>query len=244
MLTVAYDGSGYHGFAFQENTLTIEGELKKAVDALTGEDIEIIGASRTDAGVHAYGNVVVFNTESTIPPGSFAPALNNRLPDDIRIMKSEEVPVGFHPRKCLSEKTYEYRILNVKTMIPTKRLYTCHNSYPLDEKRMDEATKYLVGEYDFSSFCAAGSQALSHVRRIIAAGVKRDGDEIVISITGNGFLYNMVRIIAGTLMEIGRGKGEPSDIKRMIDARDRAAAGPTAPAQGLFLIKYSFFDEL
>ncbi len=244
MLTVAYDGSGYHGFAFQENTETIEGELKKAVDGLTGEDVEIIGASRTDAGVHAYGNVVVFNTESTIPAESFAPALNNRLPDDIRIMASREVPEGFHPRKCLSEKTYEYRILNVKTMVPTKRLYFCHNSYPLDEMRMNEAARYLVGEHDFSSFCAAGSQALSHVRRIISAEVTRDGDEIVIRITGNGFLYNMVRIIAGTLMEIGRGKGEPSDVEKMIEAKDRAAAGPTAPPQGLFLIKYEFPEDL
>ncbi|WP_026527226.1 tRNA pseudouridine(38-40) synthase TruA [Butyrivibrio sp. VCD2006] len=242
MLTVAYDGSGYHGFAFQENTKTIEGELKKAVDALTGEDTEIIGASRTDAGVHAYGNIVVFNTSSTIPPESFAPALNNKLPEDIRIMKSEEVPLGFHPRKCHSEKTYEYRILNVKTMVPTKRLYACHNSYPLDEKRMNEAAQYFVGEYDFSSFCAAGSQALTHVRRIVSAKVNRNGDEIVIRITGNGFLYNMVRIIAGTLMEIGRGKGEPSDVKAMIEAKDRASAGPTAPPQGLFLIKYEFQD--
>ncbi|WP_022761306.1 MULTISPECIES: tRNA pseudouridine(38-40) synthase TruA [unclassified Butyrivibrio] len=244
MLTVAYDGSGYHGFAFQENTRTIEGELKNAVDALTGEDSEIIGASRTDAGVHAYGNLVVFKTESTIPAESFAPALNNKLPDDIRIMRSEEVPLEFHPRKCLSEKTYEYRILNVKTMVPTKRLYFCHNSYPLDEKRMNEAAKYLVGEHDFSSFCAAGSQALSHVRRIISAEAVRQGDEIVIRITGNGFLYNMVRIIAGTLMEIGRGKGESSDVEKMIGAKDRAAAGPTAPPQGLFLIEYRFPEEL
>ena len=243
MLTVAYDGSGYHGFAFQENTKTIEGELKKAVDGLTGENTEIIGASRTDAGVHAYGNVVVFNTNSTIPAESFAPALNNRLPEDIRIMASREVPEGFHPRKCLSEKTYEYRILNVKTMMPTKRLYACHNSYPLDEKRMNEAAQYLVGEHDFSSFCAAGSQALTHVRRIIAARVSRNGDEIIIKITGNGFLYNMVRIIAGTLMEIGRGKGEPSDVKSMIEAKDRTAAGPTAVPQGLFLIKYEFPED-
>ena len=244
MLTVAYDGANYHGFAFQENTATIEGVLKTAIDGLTGEDTEIIGASRTDAGVHAYGNVVVFSTESTIPPASFAPALNNRLPEDVRIMESREVPLGFHPRKCLSEKTYEYRILNVKTMIPTKRLYACHNSYPLDESRMNEASKYLVGEYDFTSFCAAGSQALSHVRRIISAEVTRQGDEITIKIVGNGFLYNMVRIIAGTLMEIGRGKGEPSDMKTMIEAMDRSAAGPTAPPQGLFLIKYEFPEDL
>ena len=159
-------------------------------------------------------------------------------------MESKEVPEGFHPRKCLSEKTYEYRILNVKTMIPTKRLYFCHNSYPLDENRMNEAAQYLVGEYDFSSFCAAGSQAISHVRRIISADVKRSGDEIIIRITGNGFLYNMVRIIAGTLMEIGRGKGEPLDVKGMVEAKDRTAAGPTAVPQGLFLIKYRFPEDL
>ncbi|WP_408070291.1 tRNA pseudouridine(38-40) synthase TruA [Butyrivibrio sp. JL13D10] len=243
MLTVAYDGSGYHGFAFQENIETVEGEIKKAVDLLTGVDTEIIGASRTDAGVHAYGNVVVFATESTIPPGRFAPALNNKLPEDIRIMKSEEVPLDFHPRKRLSEKTYEYHILNVKTMIPTKRKYTCHNSYPLDENRMNEAAQYLIGEYDFTSFCAAGSQAISHTRRIIGAGVIRHGDEITIRVTGNGFLYNMVRIIAGTLMEIGRGKGEPSDIIQIIEAKDRSTAGPTAPPQGLYLMNYRFFEE-
>lgn len=240
MLTVAYDGADYHGFAFQENVATIEGTIKKAVDGLTGEDVEIIGASRTDAGVHAYGNVVVFKTQSTIPESSFAPALNSKLPDDIRIMKSEGVPLEFHPRKCLSEKTYEYRILNTKILMPTKRLYTCHCSYELDEKLMHEAAQFLVGEHDFSSFCSAGSQALSHVRNIISCDVARHDDEIIIRIVGNGFLYNMVRIIAGTLMEIGRGKGKPFDVQNMIEARDRASAGPTAPPQGLFLIKYDF----
>ncbi|WP_026511473.1 tRNA pseudouridine(38-40) synthase TruA [Butyrivibrio sp. LC3010] len=242
MITVAYDGANYHGFAFQENVATIEGTIKNAIDNLTGEDSEIIGASRTDAGVHAYGNIVVFKTESSIPAVSFAAALNSKLPDDIRIMKSEEVPLDFHPRKCVSEKTYEYRILNTKTLIPTKRLYTCHCSYDLDEKLMHEAAQFLVGEHDFSSFCSAGSQALSHVRKIISCDVSRHGDEVVIRIIGNGFLYNMVRIIAGTLMDIGRGKGVPSDIKDIIDARDRAAAGPTAPPQGLFLIKYNFLQ--
>ncbi|WP_051656528.1 tRNA pseudouridine(38-40) synthase TruA [Butyrivibrio sp. AE3004] len=244
MLTVAYDGSNYHGFAFQESSKTIEGELYKAIGALTGENVEIIGASRTDAGVHSYGNIVVFETESTIPPQSFAPAINNRLPEDIRIVKSEEVPLGFHPRRCLSEKMYEYRILNTKIMIPTKRLYACHNSYPLDEKIMNEAAAFLVGEHDFSSFCSTGSQAVTHVRRIISAEVERQGDEIVIRVVGNGFLYNMVRIIAGTLMDIGRGKGTPCDVKKMIDAMDRSTAGPTAPPQGLFLVKYVFPNGL
>lgn len=244
MLTVAYDGANYHGFAFQENTVTIEGTLKKAIDALTGEDVEVIGASRTDAGVHAYGNIVVFKTMSTIPAESFAPALNSKLPDDIRVMESAEVPIDFHPRKCLSEKTYEYRILNTRIPIPTRRLYTCHCSYQLDEKKMNEAAGYFVGEHDFSSFCAAGSQAISHVRNIISCEVFRHGDEVVIRIVGNGFLYNMVRIIAGTLMDIGRGKGNPEDIEKMLEAKDRATAGPTAPPQGLFLIKYSFPEDL
>jgi tRNA pseudouridine38-40 synthase len=184
--------------------------------------------------------VVVFDSTSTIPPDRFAPALNSILPEDIRLMESKEVSEDFHPRKCLSEKTYEYRILNTKISIPTKRLYTWHCSYPLDEKKMNEAAQYLIGEHDFTSFCNVESQALSHVRNVISAEVFRHGNEVVIRIVGNGFLYNMVRIIAGTLMQIGRGKGEPEDILQMIEAKDRAAAGPTAPPQGLFLMQYEF----
>ncbi|MBE5844942.1 MAG: tRNA pseudouridine(38-40) synthase TruA [Butyrivibrio sp.] len=240
MLTVAYDGTGYHGFAFQENTLTIEGVLNDCIGTLTGEKIEVIGASRTDAGVHAYGNVVVFDTTSTIPPDKFAAALNTKLPDDIRIMDSCQVPDDFHPRKCYSEKTYEYHILNTKTPIPTKRQYTWNCTYPLDEEKMNQAAAYLVGEHDFTSFCNVESQAISHVRTIISAEATRNGDEIIIRIVGNGFLYNMVRIIAGTLMQVGRGKNQPEDIKTMLEAMDRTAAGPTAPPQGLFLIKYDF----
>ncbi len=240
MLTVAYDGSEYHGFAFQENTKTIEGTLNEKIYALTGEKTEVIGASRTDAGVHALGNIVVFDTHSRIPSEKFAPALNTGLPEDIRIMESVEVPSGFHPRKCLSEKTYEYHILNTKTQIPTKRKYCWHCSYELDVERMNKAAGFLVGEHDFTSFCNVESQALSHVRNIISAEVMRREDEVIIRIVGNGFLYNMVRIIAGTLMQIGRGKGEPEDIERMLEKKDRTTAGPTAPSQGLFLVKYCF----
>ncbi len=244
MLTVAYDGTLYHGFAFQENTLTIEGILNDSIEALTGEKTEVIGASRTDAGVHAFGNVVVFDTTATIPSEKFGAALNTKLPDDIRIMESSEVPADFHPRKCYSEKTYEYHILNTKTPIPTKRYYTWNCTYPLDEEKMNQAAAYLVGEHDFTSFCNVESQAISHVRTIISAEVKRDGDEVIIRIVGNGFLYNMVRIIAGTLMQIGRGKNAPENIKTMLEAKDRTAAGPTAPPQGLFLIKYDFPEGL
>ena len=245
MLTVSYDGTSYNGWALQSSTPnTVEGKLNDAILALTGESVQVIGASRTDAGVHAYGNVAVFDTKSTIPGDRFLFALNQKLPEDIRITQSKEVSVNFHPRHCNTEKTYEYRICNTQIPDPTRRLYTCHFGMPLDEKLMDEAAQYLVGEHDFTSFCNVESQALSHVRTIKNITVKRDCDEVVISITGNGFLYNMVRIIAGTLMQIGRGKGKPSDIKEMLEKKDRAAAGPTAPASGLFLMKYVFVDGI
>lgn len=245
MLTVSYDGTAYNGWALQSSTPnTVEGRLNEAILALTGETVQVIGASRTDAGVHAYGNVAVFDTQSSIPGDRFLFALNQKLPEDIRIVQSKEVSTEFHPRHCNTEKTYEYRIYNTQIPDPVRRLYTCHFGMPLDAEVMDDAAQYLVGEHDFTSFCNVESQALSHVRTIKEITVKRDGDEVIISITGNGFLYNMVRIIAGTLMQIGRGKGKPSDIREMLEKKDRASAGPTAPAQGLFLIKYVFVDGI
>ncbi len=245
MLVVSYDGTGYSGWALQKSTSnTIEEMLNRAIKALTGKDVQVIGASRTDAGVHAYGNIAVFDTQSSIPGDRFSYALNHVLPADIRIMESMDVAASFHPRHCNTEKTYEYRVLNTRTEIPTQRLYSYHFSMPLDEKRMQEAADYLVGEHDFTSFCNVESQALSHVRTIKDVTVRRDGDVVTISVTGNGFLYNMVRIIAGTLIMIGRGKGEPADIKVMLEKKDRSAAGPTAPPEGLFLMKYVFVDGI
>ncbi len=245
MLVVAYDGTAYSGWALQKSTPnTIEEMLNRAIRALTGEELQVIGASRTDAGVHAYGNVAVFDTKSTIPGDRFSYALNHVLPDDIRVVESMEVASDFHPRHCETEKTYEYRVLNTRTAVPTQRLYSYFFSMPLDEKRMQEAAGYLVGEHDFTSFCNVESKALSHVRRIKDVTVRREGDMVTISVTGNGFLYNMVRIIAGTLVQIGRGKGEPSDVKEMLLKKDRSAAGPTAPPQGLFLMKYNFIDGI
>ncbi len=243
-LEIAYDGTDYHGFAYQDSEKTIEGTVMEAISKLTGVNCEVIGASRTDTGVHAYGNVVVFDTTSTIPPEKFAAALNSKLPDDIRIMKSCEVPADFHPRKCKTEKTYEYHILNTRIPIPTKSRYTCHCSYTLDEKKMHQAAQYLVGKHDFSSFCAAGSQAVTHVREILSCDVFRDKDEITIRVVGGGFLYNMVRIIAGTLMDVGRGKTPPTDMKKIIEAMDRSVAGPTAPPQGLFLVGMKFKKDV
>jgi tRNA pseudouridine38-40 synthase len=245
MLVVSYDGTGYSGWALQKSTPnTIEEMLNRAIKAVTGQDVQVIGASRTDAGVHAYGNVAVFDTGSPIPGDRFSYALNHVLPDDIRVVESMEVSGDFHPRHCETEKTYEYRVLNTRVPIPTQRLYSYHFSMPLDESRMQQAAEYLVGEHDFTSFCNVESQALSHIRTIKAVTVKREGDLVKISVTGNGFLYNMVRIIAGTLIMIGRGKGEPSDIQRMLEAKDRSTAGPTAPPEGLFLVKYRFLDGI
>ncbi len=243
MLTVSYDGTSYNGWALQSSTSnTIEEMLNRAIHSLTGEDVKVIGASRTDAGVHAYGNIAVFDTASSIPGDRFSFAMNRLLPEDIRVVESRRVEPDFHPRHCNTEKTYEYRILNTRFEMPTQRLYTYHFGMPLDAEVMNEAGQYLVGEHDFTSFCNVESQAVSHVRTVKSISVKRDGDRVVISVTGTGFLYNMVRIIAGTLIQIGRGKGKPSDVAEMIDKKDRSAAGPTAPACGLFLIKYKFVD--
>lgn len=240
MLTVAYDGTAYSGYQVQPNAPTIEGELNRCLKDLLQEDIKVIGGSRTDAGVHALCNVAVFDTQARMPGEKISYALNQRLPEDIRVRKSQEVAPDFHPRHCDSRKTYEYRIMNTEFPIPTKRLYTHFTYMPLDLVKMQEAAAYLVGEHDFKSFCSAGSQVESTVRTIYALQVEQLGEEIVIRVTGNGFLYNMVRIIAGTLMEAGRGVWEPEYMKQIIAAKDRNAAGPTAPACGLMLVKYEF----
>ncbi len=246
MLTVAYDGTAYSGWQVQPGQETIEGVLNRCISGLTGEAVEVTGASRTDSGVHALGNVAVFDTESLIPAEKFSYALNQRLPEDIRIQGSEEVPVTFHPRHCASRKTYEYRIYNAPFPLPVKRLYAHFTYVPLDIDLMGQAAAYLVGEHDFKSFCSTDTQAQTTVRQIDSVEVREElqaGREIVIRVAGRGFLYNMVRIIAGTLMEVGRGKLPPESVKDILDARDRQKAGPTAPACGLTLVGYEFLEK-
>lgn len=239
-LTAAYDGTNYHGSQIQNNGETIEGVLQRELSSLLQEEINLIGASRTDAGVHARGNVFVFDTESRIPPEKFVFALNARLPEDIRIQDSCEVPLEFHPRHQDTVKTYEYRILNRKLPLPEYRLYTHFTYESLDIEKMKEACQYFIGEHDFASFCAAGSQAESTVRTIYDLHMTKSGEILTISVTGNGFLYNMVRILAGTLINVGNGKIQPSDIERIIDGKDRKLAGPTAPAKGLTLVEIRY----
>lgn len=243
MITVAYDGTAYHGWQIQPNGVTIEEKLNQALHDLTGESIRVIGASRTDAGVHALGNLAVFDTESRIAPEKFSAALNARLPEDIRVLKSEEVEADFHPRHCNTKKTYEYRIYMNRFENPIGRQYAHFVYVPLDIASMQKAADYLVGEHDFKSFCAVGAQVLTTVRTIYEADFRKEGDYLIFRICGNGFLFNMVRIIVGTLLEIGRGNMEPEEINRILEALDRQKAGPTAPARGLLLVGYEFMEK-
>ena len=239
-LTIAYDGTNYCGWQIQPNGITIEEVINKTLQKLTGEPILVIGASRTDSGVHAMGNVAVFDTESTIPADRFAMALNQRLPEDIVIVKSEEVPLDFHPRYCDCSKTYEYHIINTRIPVPTKRLTNYFVSYNLNFDHMREAAAYLVGEHDFVSFCNVRTDVENTVRTITALDIIENGNEITIRITGNGFLYNMVRIIVGTLIRVGRGFYTPEQVKEILEAKDRKAAGVTAPAHGLMLMEIEY----
>ena len=234
-LTIAYDGTNYCGWQIQPNGITVEEVLNKAICKLTGEEIAVIGASRTDSGVHAMGQVAVFDTETTIPAEKIGMALNQRLPEDIVILKSEEVSPDFHPRYCDCSKTYEYHIINTRIPIPTERLTNYFVSYNLNIDHMRQAASYLVGEHDFASFCNVRTDVESTVRTIYSLDILTDGNKITIRITGNGFLYNMVRIIVGTLIRVGRGFYTPEKVKEILEAKDRKAAGVTAPAHGLIL---------
>ncbi len=243
MLRVAYDGTDFSGWQVQNEMRTVEGELNKAISELTGETIEVIGASRTDSGVHSKGNVAVFDTESSIPAEKFMYAVNSLLPEDVTVTESKEVDGDFHPRHCKSIKTYEYRIYTSRINNPLKRRYAYRFPTELDVEKMDEAAKYLIGEHDFKSFCCIRTQAETTVREIYSADVFRDDEDIVIRVTGAGFLYNMVRIIAGSLTDVGSGKYEPVHIKEVLEGTDRTLAGPTAEPQGLTLMNIEFVTD-
>lgn len=239
-LVVAYDGTNYCGWQVQPNGITIESEINRCLKELLHEDIQIIGASRTDSGVHALGNIAIFDTNSPMPADKISYALNQRLPEDIRIQKSDEVDLDFHPRYCKTKKTYEYRIYHSEFAMPTKRLYSYFTYRKIDIERMKEAAVYFLGEHDFVSFCSVNSQVKSTVRTIYELKIEEFQNEIVIRVTGNGFLYNMVRIIAGTLLDVGYGKRTPKDIPAILEGKNRNLAGPTAPAHGLTLVKYQY----
>ena len=239
-LIISYDGTNYCGWQIQINGITVEEIINRELSRLLGEEIAVIGASRTDSGVHAMGNVAVFDTETKIPAEKICFALNQRLPEDIRIQKSEEVSADFHPRYCECTKIYEYKILNRRFPDPLNRLYTHFVYMPLDVEKMKAAAGYIIGEHDFASFCSAGSQAKTTVRTVYALGINKKDDIINIRICGNGFLYNMVRIIAGTLLKVGLGVYPPEHVKEILEAKDRYQAGPKAPAKGLTLVRIEY----
>lgn len=242
-LIVAYDGTHYCGWQIQPNGITIEEVLNKHLSNLLQEKIVIIGASRTDSGVHALSNIAVFDTDTKVPVDKISYALNQRLPGDIRIQDSVEVPLDFHPRHCNSIKTYEYNILNRKFEIPSYRLNTHFVFLPLNLEDMALAASYIEGEHDFKSFCSSRSQVENTVRTIYRLEVFKEGDMVKIRISGNGFLYNMVRIIVGTLLKVGLGSYPPSHVKEIIEKKDRMVAGPKAPAKGLTLLDIKFEDQ-
>lgn len=254
-LRIAYDGTKYCGWQIQNNGISVEWHIREALRTLLGNEIEIIGASRTDAGVHALGNVAVFDTDSRIPPEKFAPALNARLPEDIRVLLSEEVAKDFHPRYCDCSKCYEYTIQVSKIAIPQMTRFSYHVHYMPDVDKMKEAAMLLEGTHDFSAFCSAGAQVKTKVRTLYGVDVEmqnlwkntdvtaygmEDTKLLKIRVTGSGFLYNMVRIIAGTLLEVGRGRLTQEDVKEALISGERSKAGPTAPPQGLTLVKIDY----
>ena len=235
-LVVAYEGTNYCGWQIQPNGITIEQVLNETLSSLLGEEITVTGASRTDAGVHSLGNVAVFETHTKMPAEKISFALNQRLPEDIVVQESCQVPEDFHPRFSKSRKTYEYRILNCRFRQPLERRTSYFDHYPLDVSAMQKAAAYLVGEHDFTSFASVHAQTNTYVRMIYALDVVREGDMIRIRVQGNGFLYNMVRIIAGTLIQVGAGIKKPEDMESILAGKDRELAGPTAPAHGLTMI--------
>jgi len=275
-LLVSYDGTRYHGFQTQPDGNTIQDRLEDAIEKLTGERVSVVGSGRTDAGVHARGQVVNFPVSSRIPAERWALALNSRLPEDIVVLAAAEVDPSFHARRDAVSKTYRYTLNTRRFPDVFRRRYEYHRPIPLDCAAMREGLRYLEGEHDFTSFASIHSAAPHHVRTIFSARlvvetgeehavVRAEGDgagasagatgtsgtrggaeperirgRIHLELTGNGFLYNMVRIIAGTLLEVGEGKRPPEQIAEILAAKDRSLAGPTAPAHGLTLWRVEY----
>lgn len=236
-LTIEFDGSNFCGWQKQPKGRTVQETIEKAIFKATNEQIEINGSSRTDSGVHAKSMVANFFTNSTIPSEKFREAINVRLPEDVSIIKSEEVAENFHARYSSKGKTYSYTIINRYERLSLGHQYLYHYRYPLDFNKMEEACKYFVGTHDFRAFMSPGSSIKTTIRTIYELYLKRDGDKIQIFITGNGFLYNMVRIIVGTLLKVGNGKIKPEEIESIIKEGNGKRAGMCVPANGLILEK-------
>lgn len=234
-LTIEYEGTNYSGWQRQKNSKTIQQLVEESIQVIAGSPIQVIGCSRTDAGVHAKGFVGNFNTDCSIPEEKFKDAMNSKLPEDIVILNSEEVSEGFHSRYSAIGKVYSYTILNRTVPSAIDRNLVYHYKRPLDYDAMQCACDYYLGEHDFSAFRSTGSSVKTSIRNIKKAYFQRNGERLIFTTEGDGFLYNMVRIMVGTLIEVGIGKLKPEDILDIINSKDRSMAGNTAPASGLCL---------
>ena len=241
-LTIEYDGTEYCGWQIQPNGVSVQEVITEAIGIITGEKVNLVASGRTDSGVHAEGQVAHFDTFSSVPPERFANALNAVLPDSVKIKSSEEASGEFNARFSAKRKTYEYRMYVSEFSRPLKSRYAVWVNYPLNVEAMNAAAKHFVGEHDFRCFLAANSSVETTVRIIYRAEVRTEGDEIVFSVTGNGFLYNMVRIMAGTLVAVGGGKIDIEDIPSILNGKDRSKAGKTMPANGLCLKSVEYSD--
>ncbi len=239
-LTIEYQGKDFNGWQKQPNKLNIQGEIERAIASITGEEIDLIGSGRTDAGVHSLGQVANFKTNSTLPIEKFALAINSRLKKSIVIKHAEEVEEQFHSRYSVHSKKYRYVINNSPTGTAIYRELEYQFPLPLNIEKMQQAAKYLEGEHDFSAFKASGTSSKNSVRKIFKAEVGKQDERVYIELTGSGFLYNMVRIIAGTLLDVGTGKIQPEEIPEIIKSKDRKKAGKTLPAVGLYLVEVTY----
>jgi tRNA pseudouridine38-40 synthase len=254
-LTLTYDGSDFSGWQVQPGLQTVQGTLSDVIRRTTGEKVLPQGSGRTDTGVHALAQVATFVTDSTIPLSNLRIVFNDRLPPSVRVLDVEEVPPDFHARHSAKGKTYRYRVFRGSVCPPFLWRYVTHHPYLLDETRMFEAATNVIGEHDFTSFAAVdpdrtaresdGDSPLlvkhaTNMRTIFESHWQRDGDELVYTVRGNGFLHHMVRNLVGTFLLVGKGTYSPDDVTRILTARDRSAAGPTAPACGLYLVEVEY----
>lgn len=239
-LLIEYDGSDFLGFQIQPRGRTVQGVLQAALERLTGERAKVIGAGRTDSGVHALGQVVNFHSGSSIPPDRYAPALNGLLPADLRVRESGEAPPEFHARYSARSKTYRYLVYRRREGAVLQRKYALLLDSRLDLEAMREAARCLTGRHSFKSFCASHSGVRNYVRTVQEFLVEEQGDWLRFEVTADGFLYRMVRNMVGTLLEVGTGRRKPQEIDEIILSQDRARAGFTAPAQGLYLVRIEY----
>ncbi len=243
MITIEYDGTDFLGWQLQAEGRTVQGVLEDALLKTTQENIRVTGAGRTDSGVHAEGQTAHFGTSSELATERFAPALNFWLPDDVAVLHCCEAPGDFDAQRSARSKLYRYRILRSSTPRPLRDRYVLREWRPLDLGRMAECAALLEGEHDFTSFASEHSEASGAVRRVLRSEIREDGDEVHYLVEGEGFLYNMVRIIVGTLRRAGLGKLSVEEFAGVLEARSRPAAGPTAPAKGLTLLEVTYPED-